>query len=191
MAEIITWETLAIDNGIKVPIQVPKGELANIKHIYNFKGKPILFNFINENGEVLNLKGRLKKLRKRGDGRKAVLVASQKLEDNFMKHIHKFEDDLIYINLEIDAEARQKELNTISHKQRSFAHAIFGEIAEYTGYSTKEQKYELKRMYCEKEGYKLEEFSFADMTKDVFNDFMEFIGIVTIEWGGCFRRNSC
>lgn len=180
-AEIITWETLVKD-GVKLPIQISKEERANAKHIYNFRRKPIIFNFI-KGSEVLNLKGRLKKLRKRKGGLKAVLNANSEFEEQILKHMHKFEDQIINVELEIDAEARRKEINTISHKQRSFAHAIFSEIAEYTGYTTKEQKYELKRMYCEKEGYKLEEFSFSDMRKDVFNDFMEFIGILTVEWG--------
>jgi len=90
-----------------------------------------------------------------------------------LQHIYNFIDKPLEVDLNINADERQKELNQISPDQRKKIYAVLRDIGQAAGYDTDSIKQNMKNKFCYDNKYEM--FSLSNCSKELASDFIEFL----------------
>ncbi|WP_432401022.1 putative HNHc nuclease [Wukongibacter sp. M2B1] len=104
---------------------------------------------------------------------KIVLKVPQEQRQNVMKNIHNFLDKPITVDFLIDTAEYQERIKRISPEQRKKIYALFKDISNYTGMTKDDAKENMKSMFIQNSEY--EDFSLSDCSKELAENFIEFI----------------
>lgn len=114
-------------------------------------------------------------------GMKITLVIADEYVRDVLKDIYNFIDKNLQVEIKVDTEKEQEKMNMISPEQRKKIYALFNDIAEYTGNGQDYIKEIMKKSFLEYSKY--EPFSLANCSRELANDFIEFILQVTFKQG--------
>jgi hypothetical protein len=120
-------------------------------------------------------------------GMKITLTVNDENVKPVMKDIYNFIDRSLLVDFEINSTEEQEKMNQISPAQRKKIYAIINDIAEYTGDNQDYVKELLKKTFIQNTEY--EDFSLSNCSRELTNDFMEFIVRVAFRQGVPMKEN--
>lgn len=179
-AQVGNWSTLK--KGFKCPLHLDKqARIKVLEHIDNFEDEPLICNFININGEYFKFRSIIDKTKREDEGIRLDLLFESKYKTMALSKIGQFQEGYITVKIKVDPKAKKEEMKKITHKQRKYIYAIMKDISNYTGYDLEEQKLYLKEDFCKEKGYEI--FSFSNVSKVMFQEFLEWLGVRVLKFG--------